>query len=107
VNTDAYFPRPYSTAASDNKNKQQQTRYLQNGAYIRLKNLQIGYTLPKSLLRNINVQDMRVYVSGENIWTKTSLSRGFDPETANMGQLGNGKSMFTQAVYAVGLSVSF
>lgn len=107
VNTDAYFPRPYSNTTTASKNRQQQTRYLQNGAYIRLKNLQIGYTLPKSLLRKINVQDMRIYVSGENIWTKTSLSPGFDPETANMGELGNGKSMFTQSVYAVGLSVSF
>lgn len=107
VNTEAYFPRPYSNSTTDNKNKQIQTRYLQDGSYIRLKNLQFGYTLPKSLLRKINVQDMRIYVSGENIWTKTKLSPGFDPETANMGQLGNGKSMFTQAVYAVGLNVSF
>ncbi|GAB6010054.1 SusC/RagA family TonB-linked outer membrane protein [Dysgonomonas reticulitermitis] len=107
VNTDAYFPRPYSNATTDAKNKQQQTRYLQDGSYIRLKNLQFGYTLPQSLLKKINIQDMRIYVSGENIWTKTSLSPGFDPETANMGELGNGKSMFTQAVYAVGLNVSF
>ncbi|MDR3059861.1 MAG: TonB-dependent receptor [Prevotella sp.] len=107
VNTDAYFPRPYSNATTDSKNKQQQTRYLQDGSYIRLKNLQFGYALPQSLLRKISVQDMRIYVSGENIWTKTSLFPGFDPETANMGELGNGKSMFTQSVYAVGLSVSF
>lgn len=105
INTEAFFPRPYSTNTS--KNKQIQTKYLQNGAYVRLKNIQIGYSLPASWLGKIGLSELRIYLSGENIWTLSSLNPGFDPETANMGQLGDGKSMFTQAIYAVGLNISF
>ena len=107
VNEGAYFPRPYSNAAQYLKNQQIQTRYLQNGAYIRLKNAQIGYTLPASVLQAIRLKRARLYFSGENIWTHTKLPVGFDPETAALGEFGAGKSMFTQAIWAFGLNVSF
>lgn len=107
VNTDAYFPRPYSLNSQYNKNKQPQTRYLQNGAYLRLKNLQIGYSLPASFIHKIGLQKTRVYFSAENILTLTSLPIGFDPETADLGKYGNGKSIFSQAVFSFGLNVSF
>lgn len=107
INTDAYYPRPYSLNSQYNKNKQPQTRYLQNGAYLRLKNLQIGYSLPASLISKIGLQKTRLYFSAENIMTLTSLPVGFDPETANLGKYGNGKSIFSQAVFSFGLNVSF
>lgn len=107
INTNSYFPRPYSQNAQYNKNKQPQTRYLQNGAYLRLKNLQIGYALPKPLTTRIGLERLRLYVSAENIMTLTSLPNGFDPETANLGKYGNGKSIFSQAIFSFGLNVSF
>ncbi|MDR0541346.1 MAG: TonB-dependent receptor [Dysgonamonadaceae bacterium] len=107
VNTDSYYPRPYSQNAQYNKNKQVQTRYLQNGAYARLKNLQLGYSLPSSMLQKIKLTRARLFLSGENILTLTMLPHGFDPETANLGDYGNGKNIFTQAVYSIGLNVSF
>lgn len=111
VNTDAYFPRPYSDAKQYAKNQQVQTRYLQNGAYARLKNVQLGYTLPQSVLNWSGLRRARFYFSGENIFTLTKLPVGFDPETANLGtaqgEFGNGKSMFSQAIWAFGLNVSF
>lgn len=107
VNTEAYFPRPYSNSAQDNKNKQVQTRYLQNGAYARLQNLQIGYTFTPQVLTKVKLKSARIYFSGENIYTLSSLKPGFDPETANLGEYGNGKGMFSQAIWAVGLNVSY
>lgn len=106
-NTDAYFPRPYSTAATYVKNQQVQTRYLQNGVYIRLKNLQVGYTLPKTAINKIGLSRARLYFSGENIWTSSKIPVGFDPETANVGEFGNGKSIFSQAIWAMGVNISF
>jgi len=60
---------------------QTQSRYLQNAAYIRLKNLQLGYTIPSNITKKIGVEKFRVYISGENLWTLTKCSTIFDPET--------------------------
>ena len=49
--------------------------------YIRLKNVSIGYTLPTTLVNKWKLQNLRVYVTGENLWTGTSLTSLFDPET--------------------------
>lgn len=107
VNTDAYYPRPYSQASLYKKNQQIQTRYLQNGAYLRLKNLQLGYSIPQTVLKKVGLQKSRIYCSAENVLTLTKLPVGFDPETANLGKYGNGKSMFSLAVLSFGLNVSF
>lgn len=81
-NLDAYYPRPVD---GTDKNHQTQTRYLQNAAYIRLKNLSVGYTLPSHIMSRIGISKFRVFLSGENLWTGTQLSSIFDPE-----QLGGG-----------------
>src|SRR5690606_33610762 len=107
VNKDAYYPRPYSQASQYSKNQQVQTRYLQSGAYIRLKNLQLGYTVPKTLIDHIGLSRARVYFSAENLFTSTKLPIGLDPETANLGEFGNGNTMFSLSVYSFGLNVSF
>lgn len=86
ANTDAYYPRPLFNSG---KNQEVQTRYLQDGSYIRLKNLQLGYTLPSSLTQKLSISKCRVFVSGENLWTGTSLSKIFDPETIDGGDSGN------------------
>lgn len=75
-NTNAYFPRTMSRAASNSTSRTlgvAQTRYLQNIAYIRMKNLQIGYNLPKQLLSRIKAGSARVYFSGENLFTYSPL----------------------------------
>lgn len=84
ANVNSYYPRPLF----NNKNHKTQTAYLQNAAYMRLKNLQLGYTLPKSLINKIGLQNVRVYVSGENLLTITGLSDTMDPETAGIGKQG-------------------
>ncbi|MBL7972904.1 MAG: hypothetical protein JNL03_15410, partial [Prolixibacteraceae bacterium] len=75
-NTDAYFPRTMSRAASNNTTRElgvAQTRYLQNVAYVRMKNIQLGYKLPKSLISKIGANDVKVYFSGENLWSWSPL----------------------------------
>lgn len=102
ANVNAYYPRPLF----NNKNHKTQTAYLQNAAYMRLKNLQLGYTLPKSLINKIGLQNVRVYVSGENLLTITALSDTMDPETAGIGKQG-GTVYPLSRVYSFGLSVNF
>ena len=77
ANLNAYYPRPI---IGSKQNQQVQSRYLQNAAYIRLKNLQIGYTLPKALTQKISLQKVRVFFSGDNLWTGSKMSKNFDPE---------------------------
>lgn len=101
ANVDAYLPRPLY----NDKNVQTQTGYLQNAAYIRLKNMQIGYTLPKSVVSKIGIQDLRIYFSGENLWTGTSLAKQFDPETISSGVGGIGYPL--SRTLSCGLNVSF
>lgn len=79
-NTNAYYPKPYLSSEA-NKNMQTQSRFVQNAAYLRLKNLQIGYTIPKSLLAKVFIQNARIYVSGENLLTISPLPKAFEPET--------------------------
>lgn len=83
ANIDAYYPRPIFGEGS--KNQKTQTRYLQNASYIRLKNLQLGYTLPSAWIQKVGLAKCRVFVSGENLWTGTGLSKLFDPETVDGG----------------------
>ena len=79
-NTDAYFPKPYFTAETY-KNRQTQSRYLLNAAYLRLKNLQIGYTVPKRLSNKLFFERARIYVSGENLLLLSKLPKNMDAET--------------------------
>jgi len=102
ANVDGYYPRPLFS----NKNHQTQTRYLQNAAYMRLKNLQLGYTFPKHIIQKIGLQNVRVYVSGENLWTITGLSKTMDPETVGIGKQG-GTVYPLSRTYSFGLSVNF
>lgn len=76
ANTNAWLPR----ATWSNKNEQAQTRYIMNAAYCRLKNLQIGYTIPKSITQKWYIQNLRVFFSAENLWTITDMPKQFDPE---------------------------
>ncbi len=100
ANTDAYLPRPlYNT-----KNMQKQTGYLQNAAYIRLKNLQIGYTLPTQLTGKWKIQRARIFFSGENLLTGTSLVEQFDPETIVAN---NGNAYPLSKTLSFGLSLTF
>jgi TonB-linked SusC/RagA family outer membrane protein len=74
--TDAYFPRTMSRAASSNTNRTlgvAQTKYLQNVAYLRMKNLQVGYNLPSKWINRIGARSVKVFFSGENLFTYSPM----------------------------------
>ncbi|MDR2765079.1 MAG: TonB-dependent receptor, partial [Tannerella sp.] len=107
VNTDAYYPKPY-LSSEDLKNRQVQSRFTQNAAYFRLKNLTAGYTIPPNLLQKIFVNNARIYLSGENLLTFTSLTKLFDPEALSAGYGSyTGKMHFLRQVYSIGLDITF
>jgi TonB-dependent starch-binding outer membrane protein SusC len=80
--------------------------YLEPGAYFRIKNLQIGYTLPKGLLQHWSMQKVRIYVSGYNLITFTKYT-GYDPEIGG-SSYGIDRGFYPQArSFQAGLSVGF
>lgn len=106
-NLNSYYPRPIFNT----KNNKVQTRYMQNAAYGRLKNLQLGYTFQKKLTNALKLQSLRVFFSGENLLTITSLSGTMDPETVGIGLQDNSQANGTvyplSKTYSFGLSVNF
>lgn len=105
VNLDSYFPAP--DFGYGGKNQQTQTRYLQNGAYLRLKNVQLGYSLPASLTSKIGVDRVRLYVSGENLLTFTDMIDIFDPESVGLNGWNDGKTYPYARVLSFGLNLNF
>lgn len=81
-NRDAYFPRLHHYGVNGG-NHQVSTRYLQNAAYLRLKNVVLGYTIPRSITEKVKISRLRVFVQGENLLTFTPLIDSYDPETLN------------------------
>lgn len=107
-NPDAYFPRLLTYIALNSRNELRATnnRYLQDLAYVRLKNLTIGYTLPKSLVNKLKISKCRVYVSGENLLTFTKLETDYiDPEQAMANA--NARVYPFSKIYSFGVNVTF
>lgn len=99
---DGFFPKYYMSGQM-NKNIQTQTRYLQNAAYMRIKNIQLGYTVSKNLLSHVGIQKLRVYLSGDNLATFTKMQKSLDPELA----VDEGKIYPLQRTLSFGLNVTF
>ncbi|KXX68827.1 TonB-dependent receptor [Flammeovirga sp. SJP92] len=84
IHTD--IPR-YITNNTDRGNEMS-SRYLEDGSYVRLKNVTLAYRLPKRLCEKAGLSSVRAFVSGENLWTLTNYN-GFDPEMSINGVTGN------------------
>jgi len=119
-NTNAYLPRYVSRLANRAGAmlvEAPQTRYLQNIAYMRLKNIQIGYNLPVSIASKIGATNLKVYFSGENLWTMSPLykiTRDLDVENTGpsdqlftSGNAGDGYNYPMMKNVTFGLSVTF
>ncbi|MBX3239348.1 MAG: TonB-dependent receptor [Chitinophagaceae bacterium] len=79
INLDAFWPKMYIQADQNHKNRQPSTRYLMDLSYLRLQNVQLGYNLPQSLLKKLQLQKVRMYISGENLLTITNAIKTIDP----------------------------
>lgn len=103
-NTDARYPRLTSYYQRAKWNYQNNDFMLQNNRYLRLKSLIIGYSLPKSLIRKIGLQKLRVYFSGDDLWEATSIQDGYDPE---MGEASNSSGYPFARTWSFGVNVTF
>lgn len=84
-NPDASLYRLYSNMQNHGSNQRASTKYLQNGAYMRLKNITLAYTFPKALISKVSLGALKVFVSAENLATISSLPKGYDPERLSWG----------------------
>ena len=105
-NTNTTVPR--SVYNDPNGNSRESDRFLENGSFVRLRQIQLGYTFPKRWMNKIKVEHLRLYVSGENLFTITGYD-GVDPEFSrdplNAG-IDNDIYPFTHS-YTVGAQITF
>ena len=102
TNTSSDIPRMnfndrYMTATSD--------RFLTSGSYLNIQNITLGYTLPKSILEPVHLNNVRVYVSGDNLWL-FSKRRGLDPRQSLSGSISNAWYSPIRSISG-GISVTF
>lgn len=101
-NTNALYPRVYMNQPSHNT--QYSSWWCRDASYLRLKNIEIGYTLPTALTSKVYMQKVRAYISGQNLWTWTpNIKETLDPEA----QSSNGQYYYQQQVFSFGLNVTF
>lgn len=118
-NFDAYLPRlvGYVAQGSGRALQVANDRYLQNAAYIRLRNIQLGYTLPQRLVSKIHARDLKVYVSAENLWTWSPMYKwtrdtdvtsiyGSDRDLSG-GTSGDGYNYPMLKAVSIGLTLNF
>lgn len=113
LNTDARYPRLADNGSQSNTNnfRRGSDMYLYNGAYLRVKNVQLGYTLPASLTEKIGMKKLRAYVSGQNLFTLSKV-KFVDPELtefdSNLQNAGanSGRAYPTMIYYGFGLDIT-
>lgn len=106
-NTNTDIPR--LTDADVNDNDRISDRYVENGSYLRLRNAQLGYTLPSSIAKKMKMQNVRFYVSGQNIFTISNYS-GLDVEVGQSSSLSRGidYGIYPQAMtFTGGINITF
>ncbi len=109
---DAYYPNPYASAVGPitsftNKTQTVSDRYLQNAAYLRLKNVTVNYALPSALINKVKLNRVNVFITGENLFTRTKLAEMFDPETLAALANGTGKMYPLSKVFSFGMNLTF
>lgn len=98
-NTDASYPR---LAYQQDYNQRLSTYWLEDAAYLRLKNIQLGYTLPAGVADKFRISNLRVYASAENLITVTDYFYGYDPESP----VSNGDFYPQVKTFVLGLNIS-
>lgn len=100
---------PRMTAVNTNRNWRSSDLYIKDGSFLRLKKLQIGYTLPGQMTKKVSVQKLRIYVSAENLLTFTKYD-GFEPEIASGGYttIGIDRGIYPQSrTISLGANITF
>ncbi|WP_071145046.1 SusC/RagA family TonB-linked outer membrane protein [Bacteroides ihuae] len=82
-NVNAFYPSYTNNGTINNYNYQTSSWSVEDGSYIRLKNVTLGYNVPMSLLRNVKVlNSCRLYISGADLWESSKINDGWDPEAS-------------------------
>lgn len=76
------------------------SRYLYKGDFVRLRSIQVGYNLPQSIANSLKINSLRIYLTGQNLWTWALEYKGWDPETG-------GDVLPISKIYSAGISVNF
>lgn len=101
----AEYPR-LETLNMNNTNLQTSDYWVRDASYLRLKNVQIGYTLPKELVSKVGLQNIHIYVSGQNLLNINKFYKGWDPE--NEIGTGDAPSYYPiNKIYSFGLNIKF
>lgn len=100
-NPDASYPR--LEAANNKNNAHYNDFWVRDASYFRLKNLQIGYTIPATLTDRVKVERLRIYVGGTNLFTITDVESGLDPETYD----GRPNYYPPLKIYSMGINLTF
>ena len=109
-NRDAALPRVSITSTNNTQNS---TLWMRSAAYLRLKNIQLGYEIPKTFLNKHGLQSAFVYVNGQNLFTHTKFYQGYDPEINYDAGAGDGVSLgggnfYPQVkVFTFGIDIKF
>ena len=105
-NPDASGPRTYNRDAEYRRNNRN-TYFLFSSDYIRLKTLELGYSMPKTFAGRIGFENIRIYVSGFNLFTFSPGMKDFDPESANNDIGGQSQPYPAQRIINGGISFTF
>lgn len=100
---------PRVTHSDLNQNNRVSDRFVEDGSYLRIKSLQVGYTLPTAASKRLGMTKFRVYASASNLFTFTSYS-GLDPEIGTRGtlEIGIDRGFYpSPRIYNLGVNVTF
>ena len=111
ANPNTKTPRP--SISDPNDNDRLSDRYIEDGSYIRIKNITLGYTFPKALLKKVKIDNIRAYVNIQNLYTLTKYT-GYDPEVGASTQDATGLTFGVDngrypspTTYSFGLNITF
>jgi hypothetical protein len=105
-NRDAYYPTYTNNSALNTYNYQASSWSVENGAYIRLKNISLGYTLPESFTNKTKfISKLRIFLTGDDLWENSKIKDGWDPEQTR-DVSGLGRFPFNRTL-TLGLSATF
>jgi len=105
-NQDAWYPRIYgnpdgNTGSNYGRSRRTQTKYLTDESYLRIQNLTLGYTFDKAVMDKIKMNNMRIFVSANNIHTFDNLPKGLEPDQGSNG------AYPVMTNYSLGFNLSF
>lgn len=111
VGGDPYMPRMAASSAASSSNHRYSDRFVEDGSYLRIQNVSLGYFIPKKLVTKIGISDLKLYANLQNLYTFTKYT-GYDPEIGSLNQsallTGIDNARYpSPRIYTFGLNLSF